>query len=527
MELTRRNFFKLGSAGALAVAGAGMTACSPSGASAQEEGTLPEFDIPGRPSMSEIEASSVIIDELTADTEETYDIVVIGAGTSGIPAAIAAAQNGASVCVLQKEATPVAQGATVAYIDKSVTDDLGISHLIHTMREILCYRSKWDLNALWARNCTEAVEWITGLLFDAGLTEKDMLPLPGATYEYPEGIANIKVYAFPSLGGIGGVIEMLAESYADLMTIKFNTPAVQLIKEGERVVGVFAEQEDGSILRVNANKGIVLATGDYQNNNAMVEKYVPDAIPYARKQNNKTGDGHLMGMLVGAKMQNIGHSKMIHSSNAAGTAHDFQSTAFLAINKNGERFCAEDAEFTVRSNIVLDQPDHAWISILDSKNPMPLEELEERNKMGGLELLEGLTEADGVFKANTIEELAEAMGLPVDTTVATVKRYNELCAGGGDIDFGKPTKFMQSVDQPPYYGLYKEYQVAALTSGLEINADAQVLSTEETPIEGLYAIGNCSGPFYACPDYPMDIPALSVSRCMTFGYMVGKRLATA
>lgn len=449
MELTRRNFFKLGSAGALAVAGAGMTACSPSGASAQEEGTLPEFDIPGRPSMSEIEASSVIIDELTADTEETYDIVVIGAGTSGIPAAIAAAQNGASVCVLQKEATPVAQGATVAYIDKSVTDDLGISHLIHTMREILCYRSKWDLNALWARNCTEAVEWITGLLFDAGLTEKDMLPLPGATYEYPEGIANIKVYAFPSLGGIGGVIEMLAESYADLMTIKFNTPAVQLIKEGERVVGVFAEQEDGSILRVNANKGIVLATGDYQNNNAMVEKYVPDAIPYARKQNNKTGDGHLMGMLVGAKMQNIGHSKMIHSSNAAGTAHDFQSTAFLAINKNGERFCAEDAEFTVRSNIVLDQPDHAWISILDSKDPMPLEELEERNKMGGLELLEGLTEADGVFKANTIEELAEAMGLPVDTTVATVKRYNELCAGGGDIDFGKPTKFMQSVDQPP------------------------------------------------------------------------------
>lgn len=530
-DISRRNFLKIGSIGALGVASAGLVGCAPKERidfDSMEADEIPEYDICGRISQAELKESKATAETLTADEEETYDIVIVGAGTSGIPAGIAAAQAGANVCILQKENLAVAQGATVAYIDKGVTDDLGIAHLTHTIRELGCYRGRWELNELWAKNCTETVAWVVDLLKQAGCTDKDCMALPGADFEYPEGKASVKVYAFPFLGGIAGVIKKLAESYGDLMEIKYNTPGVQLIKEDGKVVGVYAEKKDGTILRVNGTKGVILATGDYQNNEAMVEKYMPDAVMFGRKQQNKTGDGHLMGLLAGAKMQPIGHCKMIHSSNATDTAHDFQSSAMLAVNKNGERFCAEDCEFTIRNNIVRNQPGNAWISIMDSKDPHVFEDLEEKNNIVGLEALEGVDEEHGVFKADTLEELAEKVGLPVDTFLSTVERYNELCtSNSGDLDFGKPSNFMVAVDTPPYYALYKEYQVAALLSGLEIDGQARVLDKDSNPIEGLYAIGNCSGPFYGCPDYPMDVPALSVSRCMTFGYVVGRQLANA
>uniref|UniRef100_UPI0035A21E6F FAD-binding protein n=1 Tax=Faecalibacterium gallinarum TaxID=2903556 RepID=UPI0035A21E6F len=67
--------------------------------------------------------------------------------------------------------------------------------------------------------------------------------------------------------------------------------------------------------------------------------------------------------------------------------------------------------------------------------------------------------------------------------------------------------------------------MSAITSGLEVDKDARVLDENGQPIEGFYAVGNCSGPFYGSVDYPLDIPGLSISRAITLGYVVGKTLA--
>ena len=119
------------------------------------------------------------------------------------------------------------------------------------------------------------------------------------------------------------------------------------------------------------------------------------------------------------------------------------------------------------------------------------------------------------------------MGIDAANLQATVDRYNQLVSdGSGDLDFGKPTEYMMPIDTPPFYGLHREYAVSAITSGLEINGNAQVLDSERNPIEGLYAIGNCSGPFYGTIDYLADVAGLSLSRAITFGYVIGKQVAT-
>lgn len=531
-NVSRRNFVSLSLLAGLG-AGASLAGCAPKasptqGAELGDTGSAPypQIDLCGRPSMSEIELSSVEAEPITTfDTEETYDVVVVGAGASGLPAAVAAAETGASVCVLQKEPNPASQGASCCYINRENTDELAIAHLLRHMSDNGCGRGSWDLNRAWAENCTEALDWFMGHLTEAGYQkDEDFKHFPIAKFDYPEGSANLNVYIFPK--NVGGAIERLAEHTSGQYELKTETPAVQLIVEDGTVTGAYAKNAEGQIIRVNATKGVILASGDYQNNDAMVEKYLPDAAMFSRKQINKTGDGQLMGMMVGAKMQYIGHTKMVHSNTTAGFSRLMQSGTMLAVNELGQRFCAEDRIFSVRNNIARTQPNGVWISVLDSKDPIVHESLEEKDQIQkDFSKLDAATPDEGVFKADTLEELANALGIPADEFMKTIERYNELCAGGGDLDFGKSTNCMIPVDQTPFYAIRRSYCISAITSGLEVTAENQVLDTEGNPMPGLYAVGNCSGPFYGSPDYPMDIPGLSVSRAITSGYIAGKALA--
>lgn len=527
--LSRRSFVTGAAIGGLGIAGiAGLASCAPGNGTAADASSdlYPEFDIPGRVSMAEIRESTVIAEPITDyDSEETYDVVVVGAGVGGVPAAISAYEAGANVCLLQKEPQAVGQGTGCCRIDRDKTDELGIAHLVHSMRDYCHYRSSWKLNLLWAQNCTEAVLWYADKCVEAGMVEgTDFSSKPLGTFEYPEGNAYTVMYDFD--GGMNKPTKALAEAFGENVHIHYNCPGVQLIKDGDKVVGVYAQQDDGSILRVNATKGVILATGDYQNNTAMVDKYVPDAQPFERKQSNKTGDGHLMGLMAGGCMQNAGHTKMIHAKNWGANATVLKNTPFLAVNMNGKRFVAEDITMYYRNNAVRIQPENVWITVIDSNFGEQTETM-GLEKSISIEDLEAVGEEGGVYKANTLEELAEKLGIPADAFVATVQRYNELCSSGeGDMDFGKPTKYMMAIDTPPYYGLHREFAVSAITSGLEIDEHAQVLDKDRNPIEGLYAIGNCSGPFYGSIDYPAEIAGLSVSRCITFGYVTGSYVAS-
>ena len=139
-------------------------------------------------------------------------------------------------------------------------------------------------------------------------------------------------------------------------------------------------------------------------------------------------------------------------------------------------------------------------------------------------LLMGMQQAGFVQQADTIEELAEKLNIPVDTFVETVNRYNELCEKGEDEDFGKEAYRMLPIKQAPFYGCRQGASLLCTLDGLRINTKMQVLDKSGEPIEGLYAAGDCSGGFFA-HNYPEYIVGVAVGRTLTEGYLLGAELA--
>ena len=123
--------------------------------------------------------------------------------------------------------------------------------------------------------------------------------------------------------------------------------------------------------------------------------------------------------------------------------------------------------------------------------------------------------------ADTLEELAEKIGCPVDTFLATIARYNELVARKYDDDFHKPAEFLYPVEEGPFYAAKVGVALLAVVGGLSVNTDLQVLNTERQPIPGLFATGNASGDLYAI-DYPINMAGNSNGRCFIWGYRLGE-----
>jgi fumarate reductase flavoprotein subunit len=131
-----------------------------------------------------------------------------------------------------------------------------------------------------------------------------------------------------------------------------------------------------------------------------------------------------------------------------------------------------------------------------------------------------------LIKADTLDELAEKIGVPADALKATVARYNELAAKGSDDDFGKDGEMMTAIDTAPFYAAYNSLALLVVLGGLTVNEKLQVLDKDHKVIPGLYASGNTAGGFFA-NDYPVIVPGLSHSRAWTFGRIAGENAAAA
>ena len=476
-------------------------------------------------SIDALLAESAVVKEPIAsfDDEKTYDVVVVGAGTTGLPAAIKAFEEGASVCVLQKSGAAVAQGMCCAAVIPEKSTPAGMSAFLHELHATYDYRTDLALNRVYVQRSGEAVDWYLNHLNEIGF--ENMMEKETLDHQYEEGNCYLRGTLFP-----GSMLEpttALAE-YAEKLGIDFyyETPAVQLVADGGKVSGVIGRAKNGSHICFHANKGVILATGDYQNNAAMVARYCPDAALFEKKQFAKTGDGQLMGMLIGAELEPITHTKMIHAK----ATSVMREEPLLAVNDNGERFVAEDVPYGQRNTCVAYEPNGCWNTIFDANyhdqvvgwggDP-------DRSTVGNAspEQIKKFIDNGNVLVADTLEELCEKMGLPVETTVATVKHYNELCKAGFDEDFGKPAKYMKPVDTAPFYGTKRYFQVSALLGGLVTDANGQVKAAGGALIDGLFAAGNCSGPFYGGIDYSLFTMGMSLGRCVTGGYVTGEYVA--
>jgi succinate dehydrogenase/fumarate reductase flavoprotein subunit len=116
--------------------------------------------------------------------------------------------------------------------------------------------------------------------------------------------------------------------------------------------------------------------------------------------------------------------------------------------------------------------------------------------------IERYVELGTCFKADTLEELAEKMEVPGETFLQTVARYNELCRLGDDLDYGKRSELLTSIDRPPYYALKWGPALLNVHGGMLTDTELRVLDRDRQPIPGLYAIGNVAGGLYGV-DYPL------------------------
>ena len=480
--------------------------------------------------------SFLVAPDPITDISETldYDIVVIGAGTAGVPAAWVAFENGAKVALLQKESVAISQGGTATGVDVEASDPEGLAAMVSLIQAGNAYRSPREIIEAWVQNSGEAMNWIidkAGQYCSFHNASSPTAEFNGKTVTYVRNSFSNKPYANGE-----AYIELADAAAAEGLEIFYETPGVQLVQdESGAVTGVIAQDAEGKYIQFNAAKGVIVATGDYQNDPEMCAYYLPELQYMDRKQFNKTGDGHKMVLWAGGKIEDVCHTKMLHDFD--GGPGGMADIPYLAVKDNGKRFTDESVEMSLYNNFLRGPHDCGWYSqIFDAdyvavgtewgmhptdeealKNFMPEEEGEKTG------VYEGLI---NTYKADTLEELAEKIGITdVEQFLATVENYNAMCEAGSDTEMGKPAQYLAPVVNPPFYGIHRHVRVSAICAGVEVDAELHCLTPEGEVIPGLYAVGNTAR-FYGGVDYPLDVAGLSIGRAITQGYMVGKALST-
>ena len=373
-DFTRRDLFKFGGVAAAGVAGATFLAsCAPSGgkdsgatgansASGEVTGIAGHYRS-GLPSF--LEAPEAITD--IAQTKD-YDVVIVGAGASGVPAAISALDAGASVALIQKESQAISQGNTATGILVDQSDPAGVEAVVSTLLKEHQYRASRQQVELWAKNSGEAITWLFELGQKVGAQVSDTTPKWTAAVKQVNGynVNYLSIDFGPKPYNTGDGMRALAE-YAEQQGVEifYSTEAKQLVGDVSGITGVIAKAKDGNV-QFNAKKGVILATGDYQNDDEMMDYYLPDLKYMGRKQQNKTGDGHKMAVWAGGEMEKISHTKMLHDFD--GGPGSMCDIPFLAVKTaTGERFCNETCGMSLMNCFLNSEEDQGnYAQIFDS-----------------------------------------------------------------------------------------------------------------------------------------------------------------
>ena len=276
-----------------------------------------------------------------------------------------------------------------------------------------------------------------------------------------------------------------------------------LTNEEGRVCGALATAKDGTSYTLNAKQGVVVATGGFASNSELVKKYSdgrwPDGFENLPTTNDPalTGAGILMAEKLNAQMYDMGHLQILPTADPA----DGQIETFvgnpqgLYMNKEGKRFVDETSDRDTMVRAILQQTDACYYVVSDQ--PTSGLTADGRN-MGGFTIDELIAKGK-VIKADTLEELAEKIGVPAETMLETVEAFNKACETGHDPEFGRPTYATNTpgltvaIKEGPFYACMRSPARHITKGGILINDKAQVLDQNDEAIPGFYAAGEVTG----------------------------------
>ncbi len=553
--LTRRGFV---AAGATAAVAAGALAAAPA-ARADEAAETAD----AAPAGSDWLGSAPQISDDQISETLSCDVLVVGYGTSGLFAACSAAENGAKVLVVEKnEASPGIRGTVGAIGSKyQLADDCDIK-ATDICREMTMYSASnvnTKLLRLWADESAETVEWYGDLCEQAGREF-----VYDADHDLDD-LADQMCYRHWATGHACVVDGRTAEDgtvlldYADSLgvEVRYSTAMVELVQGDDgRVTGAIVQDDEGSYLRVEAAKGVLVCTGGYALNDDMMTALQPETkliFSYNSGIAGATGDGIRACLWAGAAFDEV-HTSMlfdrcplppdgIAGEDMVNGMFWMGSQPWLKVNLNGERFANESAPYDFILHASIDQPGHTYATIWDANfqdyitqfktqgcsrmfpfsNGAPVSAIDLETAIA---MNEGMMEAGFIQQADTVEELAEKLGIPADNLVATVERNNENYANGEDPDFGKEPFRLSAVDTAPFYGVRQTGYMLCTMDGIKIDENMNALDTDGNPIAGLYVCGNDSGSFFAYT-YPDQMAGLAAGRSATFARRAGRIAATS
>jgi succinate dehydrogenase/fumarate reductase flavoprotein subunit len=497
-----------------------------------------------------------------SDIKETMsaDVVVVGAATTGMVAALAAAQAGAKTIVLEKNTTGFKGPQYMAAIDSSVQKKLGITFDKKEIVEELCrYSAHLNNEAvvkLWIDRSGEFQDWFINIVEAAGLKvglETDLKKGYYKSYAVGHYVMDPKKdYSDRVDFGARDYLPVLEEKARDLgVEIRYQATMVQLVKSSEgRISGVIVKTKNGDYIQINARKGVILCSGGYGRNVDMLRSLCPLALKTGMNYSVSTGECIRAAVWAGAALDPLQSSmefdraimadgKRVGPPWEGSGGWTMGSHPYLRVNMRGERFVNEDLPYDFACNAAKLQPEGMWWEVWDSNWKEDMERFHTTicarivpdpgaPPRLGVQKTEALmikyTEKGLIKKADTIEDLARMMGVPLETFNATVTRYNQLYKKGDDEDFGKVSFRLSGLEKPPFYAIRLAPVLLCTTTGVLINTQLQVLDKDQKPIPGLYAAGNDSGSFFGL-SYPQMFAGLALGKGATFAYLAARNAA--
>lgn len=416
------------------------------------------------------------------------DVIVVGGGLAGLSAAVKAAQGGASVVLVEKMSvlggSSALSGGGLGAVGSSVQKENGIEDSPQSWLDLWKERQAtspkqgdypdWTLVEELINNSAASIDWYRSL---------------GYEFRKPEGfgVDPVERLHFPAPEGNGSVLTTFLGKKAEELGVRIllDTKATELVQTGDAVTGVLAEGKDGPVKL--SGKAVILASGGFARSEELNKRFTPevaDYVAYSVSAAGNTGDGILMAEAVGAvPYEDPWHIGLGLASPIRAMASFFWYGNFVFVNQEGERFTNEAGHYSIVYNDAAYKAPGGAFMVFDSSEAFAPYVQAAETALGD----------PALFKADTVEELAAAMGVDAANLKATLDAY-----GKGDDPFGKPAARSTPISVGPFYAVRYYPSSMGTFGGVKVGEDGNVLDASGAPIPGLYAAGEMANrPYYA------------------------------
>ncbi len=468
--------------------------------------------------LKEVETKSI-------DETYDYDVVVVGSGIAGLCAGLNAAQLGAKVAIIEKlgivgGTSIFSSGIFLMAKDEDIVDK---TKSVWLSRNKIQEKNQVDENKVdsMLSSSPELMEMIlnTGITYEI---KEDSYFYPDASDKAVQNANKIHLStATTKQKGGENLLKYLKNAFLNIGgDIYVDTPATSLIQNKDQTItGVISESKYGT--KTYNAKSVILATGDYAQNEEMTEELCETASGnYTATAIGNTGDGITMALNVGAVLDEFQESMSgifapdPYDMPIVGQPYNSYPYECLLINTSGERKISETAGTHDQMIYFVNdgEADYGWV-IMDQ---------EIADKFLNLDEYLEETSSNSViqaYKETSIESLANDIEISKEKLQESIDRYNLMCTNQEDTDCEKDSQYLSAIDDGTYYAV-KEYNCTRGNyGGILTNENAEVIDQDGNAILGLYAAGIISSGSYFGDYYP-GCEALAVGAHM--GYIAGK-----